>query len=179
MPAPSPSSRSVITVGKPSRSAQRKYMRRSISAQSWLSVPPAPGWMVTIALRASFSPESSMAVSMRSRNSAYCFMSRSISPVTSSPSRASSKRVSRSSVRLWMRPSLAMDCSRRLRSCITFWPFSGFDQKSADPIRCSMAVSFSFCAATSKIPPHGQGLFAEGHVFAVQLFYCHGLSVQF
>ena len=36
---------------KPSRSAQRRYMRRSISAQSWLSVPPAPGWMVMMALR--------------------------------------------------------------------------------------------------------------------------------
>jgi hypothetical protein len=33
-----------------------------------------------------------------------------------------------------------------------------------------MAVSFSFCAARSKIPPHGQGLFAEGQVFAVELF---------
>jgi len=61
---------SVTTVGKPSRSAQRRYMRRSISAQSWLSVPPAPGWMVTMALSWALSPDSSMAVSMRSMNSA-------------------------------------------------------------------------------------------------------------
>ncbi len=32
--------------------AQRRYMRISISAQSCDSVPPAPGWMVTMALRA-------------------------------------------------------------------------------------------------------------------------------
>ena len=27
------------------RSAQRVYMRSSIEAQSWLSVPPAPAWI--------------------------------------------------------------------------------------------------------------------------------------
>ena len=36
---------------KPFRSAQRVYMRSSISAQSWESVPPAPAWMATIAPR--------------------------------------------------------------------------------------------------------------------------------
>ena len=41
-------------------------MRSSISAQSCDSVPPAPGWMVTMALRASFSPESSVLVSSSS-----------------------------------------------------------------------------------------------------------------
>ena len=35
--------KSVTSVLKPSRSAHRRYMRNSISAQSWLSVPPAPG----------------------------------------------------------------------------------------------------------------------------------------
>jgi hypothetical protein len=54
----------------PLRSAQRRYMRSSISAQSWLSVPPAPGWMVTMAARASFSPESSMPSSSFSRRAA-------------------------------------------------------------------------------------------------------------
>ena len=41
-PAPSPSVASRISVLKRLRSAQRRYIRRSISAQSWLSVPPAP-----------------------------------------------------------------------------------------------------------------------------------------
>jgi len=41
----------------------RMYMRRSISAQSCDSVPPAPGLIVTIALRRSFSPARSVFVS--------------------------------------------------------------------------------------------------------------------
>ena len=44
-------------------SAQRRYMRSSISAQSCDSVPPAPGLMVMMAFRRSFSPESSVSVS--------------------------------------------------------------------------------------------------------------------
>ena len=35
---------------KPRRSAHFRYMRSSISAQSCDSVPPAPGWIVTMAL---------------------------------------------------------------------------------------------------------------------------------
>ena len=42
-PASSPGDASFISTLKPRRSAQRRYMRRSISAQSWESVPPAPG----------------------------------------------------------------------------------------------------------------------------------------
>ncbi len=45
MPASSPASRSTTSALKPARSAQRRYMRISICAQSWDSVPPAPGWM--------------------------------------------------------------------------------------------------------------------------------------
>ena len=51
---------------KPWRSAQRRYMRRSMSAQSCDSTPPAPGWMVMMALRWSLSPESRVSVSRRS-----------------------------------------------------------------------------------------------------------------
>src|SRR5271167_4858005 len=66
MPASSPGVESRIVARKPFCSAQRRYMRSSISAQSCDSVPPAPGWMVTMALRASFSPESSVLVSSSS-----------------------------------------------------------------------------------------------------------------
>jgi len=38
---------------EPRRSAQRRYMRISISAQSCDSVPPAPAWIVRMALRES------------------------------------------------------------------------------------------------------------------------------
>ena len=41
---------------KPRRSVQRTYIRRSISAQSCDSVPPAPGWIVMMAFLRSCSP---------------------------------------------------------------------------------------------------------------------------
>ena len=48
---------------KPRRSVHRRYMRSSISAQSCDSVPPAPGWMVTIAFLRSCSPPSIFLIS--------------------------------------------------------------------------------------------------------------------
>ena len=51
-----PCEASSISTWKPRRSAQRRYMRRSISAQSWESVPPAPERTVTTASPASYSP---------------------------------------------------------------------------------------------------------------------------
>jgi hypothetical protein len=50
---------------------------------------------------------------------------------------------------------------------MTFWLFSGWLQKSGAAICCSVVASFSFCAGASKIPPHREGLFAEGQIFAV------------
>ena len=47
----------------PRRSVQRRYMRNSISAQSCDSVPPAPGWIVTMAFLRSSSPESIVRIS--------------------------------------------------------------------------------------------------------------------
>ena len=55
-PASSPGEASAISTSKPRRSAQRRYMRRRISAQSWESVPPAPAWTVTTASPESYSP---------------------------------------------------------------------------------------------------------------------------
>src|SRR3990170_677843 len=57
IPASSPASRSTTSALKPARSAQRTYMRMSIWAQSWDSVPPAPGWMDRIAFFLSCGPE--------------------------------------------------------------------------------------------------------------------------
>ena len=50
------------SVPKRWRSAQRRYMRSSISAQSVASVPPAPALMLTSAARSSYWPENSSAV---------------------------------------------------------------------------------------------------------------------
>ena len=49
IPASSPASRSTTSALKPARSAQRRYMRMSICAQSCDSVPPAPAWMERMA----------------------------------------------------------------------------------------------------------------------------------
>ena len=53
MPASSPSSWSRISVLKRWRSAQRRYIRSSISAQSVASVPPAPALMEMMAFDSS------------------------------------------------------------------------------------------------------------------------------
>jgi len=50
---------------------------------------------------------------------------------------------------------------------MTFWLFSGCDQKSGCAMRSSILASFCFCAGASKIPPQGQSLFAEGLILAV------------
>ena len=55
MPASSPGVESRTFVRKPLSSAQRRYMRSSISAQSCHSMPPAPGLTVRIAFRLSLS----------------------------------------------------------------------------------------------------------------------------
>jgi hypothetical protein len=54
-----------------------------------------------------------------------------------------------------------------------FWLFSGWLQKSGWPIRSSSLVNFCFWVGASKIPPHGESLFAEGKIFAVEFFYGH------
>ena len=59
MPVSSPSVWSRISVAKRWRSAQRRYIRSSISAQSVASVPPAPALIVRRALRWSYSPPNS------------------------------------------------------------------------------------------------------------------------
>jgi hypothetical protein len=47
-----------------------------------------------------------------------------------------------------------------------FWLFSGWFQKPGADVCFSVSWSFDFSAGTSKIPPHSQGLFAEGSVLA-------------
>src|ERR1700719_2590529 len=58
-PASSPCVSSRYSILKPCFSAQRVYMRSSISAQSWLSVPPAPAWTSRKLSLASASPDKS------------------------------------------------------------------------------------------------------------------------
>src|SRR6188768_3195152 len=56
MPATSPAWESNTSASKPREAAHLRYMRSSICAQSWASVPPAPAWMSRKALCESISP---------------------------------------------------------------------------------------------------------------------------
>ena len=107
-PASSPGDASFISTLKPRRSAQRRYMRSSISAQSWESVPPAPAFTVTTASPASKRPEksrsSSSSASRRSTESSCPVSSAAISS-SSTASSASSARSSTS----WLRRAEALE----------------------------------------------------------------------
>ena len=98
MPASSPGIRSMISALKPRRSHQRRYMRSSISAQSCDSVPPAPAWIATMALRSSYGPENVSSNSRSSSCDSSAAVSRSMSAAvaSSSSASASSTRSSRS-----------------------------------------------------------------------------------
>ena len=90
-----------------------------MSAQSCESTPPAPGWIVTMALRISFSPESSVSVSRRSSSPCNAAISRSRSPSTFSPSRPNSKYASISPSRRVKSASVETRPSSRFFSRIT------------------------------------------------------------
>src|SRR6185312_12868393 len=97
-PASSPGEASAISTSKPRRSAQRRYMRRRISAQSWESVPPAPAWTVTTASPASYSPLKRRASSSSANRASIVASCPSSSLSISSSSSASSARSSSSAM---------------------------------------------------------------------------------
>ena len=101
-PACSPSCWSRISVGKRCRSAQRRYIRRSISVQSVASVPPAPALIDRSAGRSSYSPEKRSAVRSREKSVSSEAKSRSSSASSSASgaSYRSSTAASRSSARV-------------------------------------------------------------------------------
>ncbi len=144
-----------MSVLKPRRSHQRMYMRRSISAQSFASVPPAPGLMWMIAFARSAGPESMRCSSaLRTR-----FVSPGICPSASSmhdssfslaPSSRSVLASSTSPQSFWKTASV---CSSPERLRVTACAFCGSSQKpgaSVDSPRRS--ISF-FSLAGSKMPP--------------------------
>jgi hypothetical protein len=49
-----------------------------------------------------------------------------------------------------------------------FWLLPGWFQKPGAAVCSSVSWSLDFSAETSKIPPHSQGLFAEGSVLAFE-----------
>ena len=130
MPASSPACASSSSRLKPRRSAQRRYMRRIISAQSCDSVPPAPGCTVMIAFLASCSPPSIFLISPASTSPWSASRPRTRSPLTSSPASNHSRRTTRSSVRWRSDFSSVTSSSRRRRRCSTCCAAAWLFQKS-------------------------------------------------
>src|SRR5687768_177210 len=137
----------------PRRSDHLRYMRSSISAQSCDSVPPAPGWIVTMALAWSCSPASIFLLSAASTSCCSSSRPRSRSAVTSSPPLAHSNSTPRSSSRRFSDCSSAMSPSMRRRRCITFCALAWSLQNVGAAMCFSMSASCSPRLAASKIPP--------------------------
>ena len=72
-----------------------------------------------------------------------------------------------------MREFWAICSSSRLRSCMTFWLFSGLDQKSGALISSSDFASWDRLPGASKIAPHSFSLLAERKVLAVEFVEGH------
>jgi hypothetical protein len=146
-------------------------MRSSISAQSWLSVPPAPGWMVTMASRASFSPGKQHggfdAVQKLGKGFRFAF---DIAAHVFAFAGQFEQRIQVVGERPYL---LVVGDGLLPTACAPASPSGCFRVGTRSPaaeVCSSILASFCFCVETSKIPPHGQGLFAEGYVCAFQLF---------
>src|SRR5215213_10142037 len=150
-PASSPAEASFISTSKPRRSAQRRYMRSRISAQSWESVPPAPAWTLTTASPASYSPLKRRASSSSARRrsiEASCVAS---SAAISSSSEAISASSPRSATSASSSPKVlslrwARECADEVRAAACW--------SSQNPGRCisaSRASTSDSSAAGSKV----------------------------
>ena len=128
-------------------------MRSSISAQSCDSVPPAPGWIVTMALLRSCSPPSIFLVSPASTCALSSSSARARSSSTGSPACAHSTSTARSSTRVPSARLRSISSSSRRRRCITFCAASWSFQKSGSATRAAILASSSSGRAASKIAP--------------------------
>src|SRR6185437_5444392 len=157
-PAPSPSSASVTSTFQPRASAQRVYMRESISVQSCASVPPAPALMLKMQLLLSCGPvrktfsssdSSSLKYFARSVSSSFWILvwhaDGSASPNSTMTWKSSSCFSALSSGSILLR--------RELDSSMTFWACSRLFQNVSPAIR-AFSSPRRFCApGTSKKPP--------------------------
>src|SRR2546421_1076101 len=128
-------------------------MRRSISAQSCASVPPAPACIEQMALRASIGPDRSISVSASDTSCSRRATSSRNSPALASSSAANSKSTSASAT-ADSKPSCRLTTrSMRLRCCKTFCAASWSDQKSGAEAFSSSRRNSARFDATSKKPP--------------------------
>src|SRR5512146_945874 len=126
--------------------------------------------MVTIALAMSCGPERSVRVSSFSTTSRSPSNSFFNSSETSSPSCASSKNAPMSSLRRARSWSVDKPSSRRLRSRITFWEFSGSDQKFGSFTFFSTSSSWARNLGASKILPELAHLVLQRGILLFKLF---------
>src|SRR5882672_8205247 len=146
---------SKISARKPCLSAHLRYMRRSICAQSWASVPPAPAWISTKALCESISPGN-----IRANSSFWMVASsgpRSFSTAASVPASPSSSASSASAAASLRPPvrrsSVSTVCSSRARSRPNSCALSGFVQIAGSSSSRRTSSSRSFLLSYSKVPP--------------------------
>ena len=161
---------------KPRRSVQRRYMRISISAQSCDSVPPAPGWIVTIAFLRSSSPESIVRISpvwtslVEPSSAAREIVARRLRPA--SPTR---RARARSSVLFLERLGSVASSSSRRRRCSTFCAAAWSFQKSGAATWFEVGQLIGE-RASSKPPPQIGGAPGEVAVPADQFVEVHQKS---
>jgi len=60
---------------------------------------------------------------------------------------------------------------------MSFWLFSGFDQKSGALVRSSILASWDLRVGASKIAPHSVSLLAERRIIALKFVEGHLLLV--
>ena len=128
-------------------------MRSSFSAQSCDSVPPAPGWIDTIALSASCSPPSIFLISPASTCCCRASRPAARSSATLSPSLAHSNSTSRSSLRVRSDSARSTSSWRRRRRWRTLCA-AAWSSQNPDAAACSSRRAISDAApAASKIAP--------------------------
>ena len=180
IPASSPSLMSRISIEKPWRSAQRVYMRMSISDQSIASVPPAPAAISICALRQSSGPRSSDRSSNARRSVVSDPASASSSvAIDGSGSTASSSSISRA---LFRRSASLSKGSTQPFSSFTRWTTtracSWFPQKAPSAICSSRRPCSSRRRARSKMPPELLESLAQFAQRTAALRFCHGDHVS-
>jgi hypothetical protein len=156
IPASSPGSWSTTSALKPARSHQRRYMRMSIWAQSWDSVPPAPGWIDTMAGLESCGPDSITfsSNSSSSRRRRLIPSPISASRLPSSPaSCASSSRTPRSEACVVNWPTRSTVRARSVRSRISSCARRLSSQNAGAAISVSSLPRRCSLAGRSKMPP--------------------------
>src|ERR1700722_19455261 len=155
MPASSPPVSSISSTSNFCRSAQRMYMRRSILAQSQLSVPPAPECTSRYVSFASASPESSASSWCRSP-SAFKSLKAAIpsASLSWSPSASpSSTKVAASKRSRSIFASEPRRSSSTVRSRITFSARLGSVHRLGSSDFALSSPRRRLAASTSKMPP--------------------------